>query len=173
MSTEFHMGMERMVIKNRFPQHWKQRRVITVEDTSLRELERWQQTTISRLRTGHYQLLSHMYRLSLSHTHECPCGTGVQDPQHILQNCPTRTREGTRLWPSGSDFRDKLWGSKEDLQTTANVSPICTASAYLTHMSARVELVFKTHNTSCKTVQPIHGKEHACGHLGPYACQHQ
>ena len=82
-------------------QHWKQRRDITAEDISLRELERWQQTTIFRLRTGHCQLLSHTYRPRLSHTH-----------------------------------------------------------------TARVELVFKTQNTSYKTAKPTHSKEYACGHLG-------
>ena len=40
-------------------------------------------------------------------------------PEHILQNCLTHTPERTRLWPSGADFQDKLWGSKEELRTTA------------------------------------------------------
>ena len=26
-----------------------------------------------------------------SHTNECPCGSGVQYPEHILQNFPTHT----------------------------------------------------------------------------------
>ena len=86
------------LIKNRFHQNWKQRRHITAEDTSLRELDRWQQTTIFRLRTGHCQILSHLYRLMLSHTNECLCGTGVQDPEHILQNSPIHTLERTHLW---------------------------------------------------------------------------
>ena len=50
------------------------------------------------LNSGHCRLLSHMYRLRLSHTNECPCGTGVQVPEHIRQNCrPTHTPERTRL----------------------------------------------------------------------------
>ena len=28
------------------------------------------------------QLLSHMHRLRISHTDECPCGTGPQTPEH-------------------------------------------------------------------------------------------
>ena len=36
-----------------------------------------------------------------------------------MQNCPTDTLERTGLWPSGADFRHKLWGSKEEIQTTA------------------------------------------------------
>ena len=32
---------------------------------------------------------------------------------------PTHTLERTRLWPSGADFLDKLWGPKQELQTTA------------------------------------------------------
>ena len=34
--------------------------------------------------------------------------------EHILQKCPTHTPER-----DGADSRDKLWGSKEELQTTA------------------------------------------------------
>ena len=59
-----------------------------------------------------------MYRLRLSHTNECPCGTGVQDLKHILRNCSTHTLERTRLFPTGSDY--KLWRSKDELQTTAH-----------------------------------------------------
>ena len=40
-------------------------------------------------------------------------------PEHILQNCPTHTLERTRLRKSGADFRDKLWGTKEEPWTTA------------------------------------------------------
>ena len=47
-----------------------------------------------------------------SHTNECLCRTGVQTAQ------PTHSKEH-RLWPSGAVFRDKLWGSKEELQATA------------------------------------------------------
>ena len=37
--------------------------------------------TIFRLTTGHCQLLCHLHRLKISHSDECPCGTGLQTPQ--------------------------------------------------------------------------------------------
>ena len=107
------------LIKNTFHQAWKDKLNIPTEDISLQRLERWQQTIIFRLRTGHCQLLSHMYRLKLSHTNECPCGTGVQDAEHILQDCPTHATERASLWPTGASLLDKLWGSKQQLVTTA------------------------------------------------------
>ena len=97
------------LIKSRFRESWKDQRSVDAEDTSLEGLERWEQTIIFRLRTGHCQLLSHMHRLKLSHTNECPCGTGIQDPPHILQDCPTHTPLRTRLWPPGADLDEKLW----------------------------------------------------------------
>ena len=102
--------------KNRFHQYWKQRCGISLLRTrpSLWKLERWQQTTIVRLRTGHCQLLSQAVSLK-----RVPMLTGIQDPEHILKNWPSHTPERTRLWPSVSDFRDKLWGSKEGLRSTA------------------------------------------------------
>ena len=37
-----------------------------------------------------------------------PCGTAVQDPEHILQHCPTHAPQGIRLWPSVADLKYKL-----------------------------------------------------------------
>ncbi|XP_041350882.1 uncharacterized protein LOC121369872 [Gigantopelta aegis] len=54
----------------------------------IHHLERYQETTMFRLRTGHCHLGAHMYRLKLADTDECPCQTGPQSPEHILQFCP-------------------------------------------------------------------------------------
>ena len=59
-----------------------------------------------------------MHRLKISPSMECPCGTGTQDPEHILQECPTYTIERTRSWPIPMNFRDKLWGAKCELINT-------------------------------------------------------
>ena len=52
---------------------------------------REEQVMIFPARTGHCQLLSHMNKLKLAHTNECPCGTGIQTVEHILQDCPQYT----------------------------------------------------------------------------------
>ena len=67
-------------------------------------------STILRLRTGHCQLLSYLHRLKISHSDECPCGTGPQTSNHILQSCPTFDALRRQTWPSPVDAHRKLWG---------------------------------------------------------------
>ena len=76
--------------------------------------------TIFRLRTGHCQLLSHLHRLKISHSDECPCGTGPQTPNHILQSCPTFDDLRRQTWPSPVEAHMKLWGLAETLRQTAD-----------------------------------------------------
>ena len=62
---------------------------IGTEEDSIHQLDRAAQVTIFRLKPGHCQLLSHLHRLKISHSDACPCGTGPQTPNHILQSCLT------------------------------------------------------------------------------------
>ena len=75
------------ILRNNFRTEWQQRLYIGTEEDSIHQLDRAAQVTIFRLRTGHCQLLSHLHRLKISHSDECPCGTGPQTPNHILQSC--------------------------------------------------------------------------------------
>ena len=107
-----------------------------------RELVRWQETTIFRLRTGHCRLLSLIpYRLMLSHTDNCPCGTGVQVPRTHPSKLPSpHTLERTRrLWSSGADFWDKLWGSKEELLTATQFTKIIHLLMWHDHTNIRTQ----------------------------------
>ena len=85
------------------PRHW---------DRTGHQLDRAAQVTIFRLRTGHYQL-SHLHRLKISHSDECPCGTGPQTPNHTFCSpTPPSTlwdaRHGPVQWiPTGS-FGERL-----------------------------------------------------------------
>ena len=92
---------------------------ITEED-SIHQLDRAAPVTIFRLRTGHCQLLSHLHRLKISHSDECPCSTGPQTPNHILQSCPTFDDLRRQTWPSPVEAHRKLWGPVETLQQTAD-----------------------------------------------------
>ncbi|KAK7109255.1 hypothetical protein V1264_013328 [Littorina saxatilis] len=83
-------------------------------------LQRQQKTTIFRLRTGHCRLRAHLYRLGVSHTPDCSCETGPQTPEHILQSCPLYQDARTQHWPHGATLAEKLWGTKQDLDTTTN-----------------------------------------------------
>ena len=90
------------------------------ETDAIHQLERHEQVIIFRLRTGHNRLLSHLHKLAVSHTDECPCGTGTQDADHILQLCPSLSALRAETWPVGANPQQKLWGSCIDLKLTAS-----------------------------------------------------
>ena len=83
-------------------------------------LGRSQQVVIFRLRTGLCRLLSHLYRLNLSHANECPCGTSSQTPEHVLQNWPTDRDVWRQTWPEELELQEKLWESVASLRKTAD-----------------------------------------------------
>ena len=73
-------------------------------------LERAQQTTIFRLRTGHCDLSAHLKRTGISDTSLCECGQADQTPDHVLQSCPENAERRQLTWPQGADLATKLWG---------------------------------------------------------------
>ena len=89
-------------------------------EDEMQSLQRQQQTTIFRLRTGHCRLRAHMYRMGLSDTPDCQCGTAQQTPEHILQTCPNHQEARVQHWPEHKTVQQKLWGNKENLTKTAN-----------------------------------------------------
>ena len=100
------------ILRNKFRTEWQQRLDIGTEEDSIHQLDRAAQVTIFRLRTGHCQLLSHLHRLKIYLSDECPCGTGLQSPNHILQSCPTFDDLRRQTWPSRwrptGSFGDRL-----------------------------------------------------------------
>ena len=106
------------LVKQHFKQSWTQAHNPPADD-QLHLLPRPYQTTIFRLRTGHCRLLSHMYRLGLSHTPDCPCQTALQTPEHILQSCPLHRATRLHFWPQGATVEQQLWGNAEQLAKTA------------------------------------------------------
>ena len=82
---------------------------------SLVSLTRWEQVTVFRLRTGHNRLNNHLYfKLHIGHTEQCPCGTGSQTTEHLLQFCPTYEPLRKGIWPDHSPVARKLYGSLGD-----------------------------------------------------------
>ena len=83
-------------------------------------LERWQQTTIMRLRTGHCRLKSHLYRkFKLVPSPDCACGE-EETPEHILQVCPLYSKTRKEIWPNKTDLKTKLHGQLLDLIRTTS-----------------------------------------------------
>ena len=83
-------------------------------------LTRREQVTVFRLRTGHNRLNYHLYsKLRIGHTEQCPCGTGSQTTEHLLQFCPTYEPLRKGIWPDHTPLARKLYGSLRDLRCTA------------------------------------------------------
>ena len=112
------------ILGNTLRTEWRQRLDIGTEEDSVHQLDRAVQVTIFRLRTGHCQLLSHPHRLKISHSDECPCATGPQTPNHILQSCPTFGTLRRQTRPSPVDAHRKLWGPVETLRQTADFATL-------------------------------------------------
>ena len=75
---------------------------------------------IFRLRTGHNRLNQHMYnKFRLVETPQCDCREGDQTAEHILQHCRLTEELRKRVWPVPLSLDSKLYGTKEDLVTTA------------------------------------------------------
>ena len=66
--------------KKSFRTEWWQGLNTGTNEDSIHQLGRAVQVTICRLRTRHCHLLSHFYRLKISHSDEYPCGSGSQNP---------------------------------------------------------------------------------------------
>ena len=99
------------ILRNNFRTEWQQRLDIGTEEDSIHQMDRAAQVTIFRLRTGHCQLLSHLHRLKISHSDECPCGTSPQTPNHILQSCPTFDDSRRQTWPSPVEALQEALGT--------------------------------------------------------------
>ena len=108
------------ILRNNFGMEWRQRLDIRTEEDNIHQLDRTAQVTIFRLRTGHCQLLSHLHRLKISHSDKCPCSTGPQTSNQILQSCPTFDTLRGKTWPSPVDAHRKLWEPDETLRQTAD-----------------------------------------------------
>lgn len=43
---------------------------------------------MARIRLNHYNLLASLYRKNIVTSPDCPCGTGIQDINHVIFYCP-------------------------------------------------------------------------------------
>ena len=108
------------IIRNRFRSQWKRRLGAESGADPIHQLQRHQQTILFRLRTGHCRLLSHLNRLKIAYTDQCPCGTGSQTPEHVLLHCPAHAALRHNTWPGGAELQTQLWGALPDLEKTVD-----------------------------------------------------
>ena len=90
----------------------------------LHQLPRHQQTGIFRLRTGHCRLNSHLKRIGVKTSAQCPCGEADQTPEHCQQSCSFYHQARQQIWPTCVPLKTKLWGSAEDLFLTSKYAAL-------------------------------------------------
>ena len=110
----------KIILRINFMTEWQQRLNIGTDEDSIHHLDRAAQVAIFRLRTGHCQLLSHLHTLKISHSDECPYGTGPQTPNPILYPYPTFDDLRRQTWLSPVEAHRKLSGPAETLRQTAD-----------------------------------------------------
>ena len=91
---------------------------------ALHQLARHQQTIIFHLRTGHCRLNSHLKRIGVKTSAQCPCGEADQTPEHCLQSCSLHQQARQQIWPTCVSLKTKLWGSAEDLFLTSRYTAL-------------------------------------------------
>lgn len=74
--------------------------------------------TLPTMVEPHCQLWAHLYRLTLSHTCDCTCKTGIQTPEYNLQLCPLLLRSLRPALATGrlhwkTNFGPKVWSPKD------------------------------------------------------------
>ena len=105
----------------------------------LHQLPRHQQTIIFRLRTGHCRLNSHLKRIGIKTSSQCPCGEADQTPEHYLQSCSLHQQARQQIWPTCVSLKTKLWGSAEDLFLTSKYAALTGERSKSTQPSHRTQ----------------------------------
>ena len=117
-STNF--SEAKTIIKAKLQNKWVQQHPHYNRTDPYYLLMRWEQVLVFRLRTGHNRLNHHLFsKLRIGHTEQCPCETGSQTTEHLLQSCPLYDALRNRTWPDPTPVARKLYGGLEDLQRTA------------------------------------------------------
>ena len=75
---------------------------------ALHQLQQLQQTTIFRLRTGRCGLNSHLKRIGVKTSAQCPCEEANQTPEHYLQSCSLYHQARQQIWPTCVSLKTKL-----------------------------------------------------------------
>ena len=114
-------GDSKSLIRRSYLDKWKKDHPHHKEHDAWHSLNRQDQVTIFRLRTGHTRLRSHMFhKFKVGDTPLCPCNTAPMTVAHILEDCPLFLANRAISWPTPTSLDLKLWGDLGELQKTAN-----------------------------------------------------
>ena len=109
----------RTIIKAKQKEKWKKQHPKHNKDDAFYHLTRKEQVILFRLRTGHNRLNHHLNKLKICSSDQCPCGTGAQTTDHVLQSCPLYEALRLQIWPDEVPVSRKLHGTLEELRRTA------------------------------------------------------
>ena len=108
------------MIKTKIDSNWKEKHTAFNPKDPFYQLNRREQVLIFRLRTKHNRLKYHLFhKFKIGQNDQCPCGTGAQTTEHILQVCPLLDNRRREVWPEPVPETQKLYGALWDLQRTA------------------------------------------------------
>ena len=108
------------MIKTKIDSNWKEKHTAFNPKDHFYQLNRREQVLIFRLRTKHNRLKYHLFhKFKIGQNDQCPCGTGAQTTEHILQVCPLLDNRRREVWPEPVPETQKLYGALWDLQRTA------------------------------------------------------
>ena len=108
------------IIKAKHNRKWKEQHPNHNKEDAFYHLNRYEQVVLFRLRTGHNRLNHHLQRLKICSSDQCPCETGTQTTEHLLQHCPLHEALRRRTWSDHTmPAEKKLYGNLEELRRTA------------------------------------------------------
>jgi ribonuclease HI len=120
MDSQVSFNEARTIIKAIQSKKWLSHHPRYSPSDSYHLLNRREQVTVFRLRTGHSRLRHHLHtKFGIGPNGKCPCNTGHMTPDHILQACPNFNDLRARTWSTVTTLQTKLYGSPEDLRKTA------------------------------------------------------
>ena len=112
---------QKTLIKQTLAQNWNTKHPDYNRQDPVHQLQRSDQVTIFRLRTGHNCLRQHLHsKLGVGNSPYCVCGTDLENTMHVLMHCPLHCEHRRRFWPAPTTLQAKLYGGLEDLRRTAD-----------------------------------------------------
>ena len=106
-------------IKTSLNNKWKESHPEYNKQDGVYCLNRRDQTTIFRLRTGHNRLKYHIHKIfKVGETDLCSCGQAAETAQHVLQESRLYSNVRQSIWRERVDMHTKLYGPLPELEKT-------------------------------------------------------
>jgi len=113
-------GSKRFV-RSRYRNKWNIEHPGYKKDDAYYQINRKEQVTIFKLRTGHNKLKCHLFNIfKIGTTDQYDCGTEKMTAELLLQKCPSFDEQRKFIWPYAVPLQDKLYGDINSLRLTTS-----------------------------------------------------